>query len=110
MWCELAIALKKYELVEMATKARAEQLGHSYRTKHYFGVIAYRRGQTGKAEKYFREALKMNPYSGVTVAYLGHAMWKTGRLKEAEPYYREFIRSWGDNATIEKRLLTIESL
>jgi spermidine synthase/Flp pilus assembly protein TadD len=108
-WSELAIALRKYDLVETATTARVKHLGHSYRTKHYTGVIAYRRGQMGHAEKYFREALKINPYSGITVAYLGHALWKLGRLKEAEPYYREFIRNWGDNATIEKRLRMIES-
>ena len=110
MWSELAIALRKYDLVETATKARVEYQGHSYRTKHYYGVIAYRRGQQAQAERYFREALKMNPYSGVSVAYLGHALWKLGRLKEAEPYYRVFIRRWGDNAIIEKRLRMIESL
>jgi spermidine synthase len=110
IWNELAIALRKYDLVETATKARVEHLGHSYRTKHYTGVLAYRRGQTGKAEKYFREALELNPYSGVTLAYLGHSLWKLGRLKEAEPHYREFIQSWGENATIEKRLRMIEAL
>jgi spermidine synthase len=110
MWCELAVPLGLLNLAEAITEKRATAQGHSYRTKHYAGVIAYRRGQNENAEKYFREALELNPNSGITVAYLGHSLWKSGQLKKAAPYYREFIRSWGDNALIEKRIRMLESL
>ena len=99
-----------FEMAAAVTEKRAAEQGHSFRTKHYAGVIAYRQGHVDEAVKYFKQSLEINPNSGVTMAYLGHALWKLGRPKEAEPYYRDFIKNWGDNATIQERLRQLESL
>jgi len=103
-WCETALALRMFNIVDSVSRKREAAQGASYRTRHYFGVIAYRKGHPKQAEGYFRESLAYNAHSGVTLAYLGHALWKQARFKEAAVYYRKYENYWGQNATISKRL------
>lgn len=110
IWCELAMTMGLFEMAEAVTEKRAAAQGHSFRTRHYAGVIAYRQGQVDEAVSHFKQSLEINPNSGVTMAYLGHALWKLGRNREAEPYYREYIRNWGDNETIQGRLRQLKAL
>ncbi|NOR40524.1 MAG: hypothetical protein GQ537_04890, partial [Gammaproteobacteria bacterium] len=103
-WCETALSLRMYNMVGSVSRKREAAQGASYRTRHYFGVIAYRQGNPKQAEGYFRESLEHNAHSGVTLAYLGHALWKQRRVKEAVVYYRKYDNYWGQNATISKRI------
>jgi spermidine synthase len=109
-WCETALSLRMYNMVGSVSRKREVAMGASYRTRHYFGVIAYRKGNPKQAEEYFRESLAHNAHSGVTLAYLGHALWKQARTKEAAVYYRKYENYWGQNATISKRIKLADAL
>ncbi|MES0371891.1 MAG: fused MFS/spermidine synthase [Mariprofundaceae bacterium] len=109
-WCEAALALRMFHSVGSVSLKREEALGMSYRTRHYFGVIAYRKGELKQAEEYFRESLAINVHNGVTLAYLGHTLWKQARLKEAVAYYQRYVNYWGENKTISKRIKLVNSL
>lgn len=109
-WCEAAAALKLYDRLSLACRDREADGLVSYRTRHYLGLVAYRARQFAEAEQLFRESLELNPFNGITIAYLGHALWEQGFYRKAAEYYREYTARWGRSALIEKRLGIVNTL
>ena len=65
---------------------------------NFLGTIAYREGQLGKAEEYFRKALGEGPEAYAPTVNLGGALLALGRYSEALPYNRTAAEMRPDDA------------
>ncbi|MBX3018975.1 MAG: hypothetical protein KF767_13900 [Bdellovibrionaceae bacterium] len=64
----------------------------SHSGNNYLGYFAYRRQDWPAAEKYFRDALASQPWSGIASGNYAYSLIKQGRYEEAHLVLRDFLK------------------
>lgn len=64
----------------------------SHSGNNYLGYFAYRRKDWPAAERYFRDALASQPWSGIASGNYAYSLIKQGRFEEAHLVLRDFLK------------------